>query len=147
MYIELTTKGKIVVIAFAVLGVIALYGFASSGDIKVPEGFNPGAQTGYYTIGGQYGDHLLNTVPNLVVVDCNSDNTNYLDGKLVTKAVWSTDSSMFINNNKPMLVYSTPDDAAVAYCKSLMGKVYGEVYMMQGGYEGWYAWVHRNDGG
>jgi hypothetical protein len=52
---------------------------------------------------------------------------------------------MFYNNNKPMLVYSTPDSYAVTYCKALMGKVYGDVYLMQGGYEGWYAWVHRND--
>jgi hypothetical protein len=146
MSIELTKKGKVVVIGLACIGVVMLWLFASSSVITNPgDGSKPGTITGFYRIDGQYGDHLINVEPNLLVVDANKNSTNYLHGFMVTKAIWSTDPSMFYNSQKPIMVYSTPDDAAAEYCTALVGKVYGQVYMMRGGYEGWYSWVHRND--
>ena len=144
--IELTKKGKIVVIGLASVGVMMLWLWATSVTINTPNGgLTPGTITGFYRIDAQYGDHLINTEANLLVVDANTNSTLYLQGLMVTKAIWSTDPTMFYNSAKPIMVYSTPDDAAAEYCNGLVGKVYGQVYMMRGGYEGWYAWIHRND--
>jgi len=147
MSIELTKKGKVVVIGLATIGIMLLWLFASSSVLTNPSTVPPGTTTGFYKIDGQYGDHLINTNADLLIVDANTNSTLYLQGFYVTKAVWSTDPSVYFGTSRPIMVYSTPDDAAAAYCQGLMGKVYGQVYLMKGGYEGWYAWVHRNDGG
>jgi len=143
--IELTKKGKVVAAGLVTIGILLLWLIASSS--MMPSGYKPGTTQGYYSVDSQRGDNLINTQADLLVVDANTDSSHYLQGFYVTKAVWSTDPSMYYDATRPILVYSTPDDAAIAYCKGLIGNVYGPIYMMQGGYEGWYAWIHRNDGG
>lgn len=142
MSIELTKRGKIVV---AVLIIVIIGTLVASRPLTINisngGGYQPGAVTGFYKVPPQDAQQLLNSNPSLIIVDCTPGGDNYQNDNKIPKAIWSTDSSAFYNQRISILIYSTPDDYAFNYAKSLIGKAYGEIYVLIGGIEAWNNWI------
>ena len=145
MYIELEPKGKVFIMFLIILGAITFLSTRST-DVTPPAGVGgnyPGAITGFYRIPPQNAEQLMNENPSAVVVDCNPGGSDFISGKKLPRAVWSPDANIYVGQHMLLLLYSTPDNIAIDYARSLVGRTYGEIYVMEGGYQGWENWINR----
>lgn len=148
MSIELEPKGKVFVGFLIVLGVLIFMSTRTS-TIVLPESVYtgetvlPGSVEGFYRIPPQDAEQLITSNPSVVIVDCNTAGTSFLAGERLPNAIWSPDASVYYGQRMTLLLYSTPDDTAVDYARNLVGKMYGEIYVLTGGYQAWYNWINR----
>lgn len=146
--IELETKGKVVVSFLIILGVIFFLSTRTS-NVALPEGVFysggtlPGSVEGFYRAPPQDIEQLIDSNPSAVVVDCDPTGVNYIAGKRLPRAVWSPSAKIYYGQHMTMILYSSSDETSINYARSLVGKMYGSIYMLTGGYQAWEGWVNR----
>jgi len=148
--IELEPKGKIFIVFLIILGSAVFLGTrgpASNLPTELYEGagYIPGTVEGFYRAPPQDIEQVLISNPSSVVVDCSTSGSEFLSGRKLPNAVWSPDSKIYYGQNMELILYSTPDDVAVAYAKDLVGKMYGTIYVLTGGQQAWRDWINRGN--
>ena len=148
--IELTLKGKVVVGFLGALLVIMLYSWMGGSSIAPPpvidggdgEPLPPsGTATGFYKVPPQDAQQLINTKKNLIVIDCSIGGADFIAGNSLPNAIWSVDPSAFYMQRTNILLYANDDSTSTDYAKALIGKLFGEIYVLMGGYGAWIAWT------
>jgi len=145
--IELETKGKIFIVFLIILGSTLFLATRSTptnlpANIYDGSSYIPGTVEGFYNTPPQDIEHLLQTNPSVVVVDCSTSGADFLAGRKLPGAVWSPDAKIYYGQNMELVLYSTPDEVAINYARSLVGKVYGHIYVLTGGQQAWANWIN-----
>ena len=146
MSIELEPKGKIFVVFLIIVGSMIFLSTRSTPTNLPSEFFEgdshiPGTVEGFYRAPPQDIEQLLQSNPSTVVVDCSTSGADFLSGRKLPNAVWSPDSKIYYGQNMELVLYSTPDEVAVNYARDLVGKMYGNIYVLTGGQQAWQDWI------
>jgi len=146
--IELEMKGKIFIVFLIIVGSALFLATRSTptnlpSDIYEGSGHIPGTVEGFYRAPPQDIEQVLASNPSVVVVDCSTSGSDFLAGRKLPNAMWSPDSSIYYGQNMELVLYSTPDEVAVNYARNLVGKMYGNIYVLTGGQQAWRDWITR----
>lgn len=144
--IEITSKGKVIVGFFVSLLILLIYFNMNASTMKPMSretGTPEGSVTGFYKVSPQDAEQLLKQNPSMIVVDCSATAIDFIAGRKLPKAVWSPDARVYYNQRIVLLIYGSSDDESTDYARSLVGKMYGEIYVLMGGYQAWHNWINR----
>ena len=146
--IELEPKGKIFIVFLIVVGSMLFLATRSTptnlpASIYEGDGHVPGTTAGFYNAPPQDVEQVINSNPSTVVVDCSASGADYLAGRRLPNAMWSPDASIYYGQNMELVLYSTPDTVALNYAKDLVGKMYGNIYVLTGGQQAWFDWINK----
>jgi len=144
--IELEKKGKIVIGCFIALSIFGLHSWMGTSTMQAPPvgtTYHSGVAVGYYQVPPQDAEQLINKKENLVVADCSVNGNDFKEGRVLPRAVWAPDASTFYNQHKNVLIYSDSSERSLNYAHDLVGKLYGEIYVLLGGYQAWSGWINR----
>ena len=107
------------------------------------QNYVPGSVEGFYRTPPQDIEQLINNNPSVVIIDCSSRSADFLAGKTLPNAKWSTTPSVYYGQNMVLILYSSNDDDAIDFATDLVGKMYGQVHVLLGGYPTWDTWINR----
>ena len=95
--------------------------------------------TSYENINVSFAKELIETNPNLTIVDCSGGcqeclwkNRHYLP-----RAQWIEFPEILYNYTSDLLIYSQYGIKSTDFCEQLLNHVYGEIYNLKGGYIAW----------
>jgi len=145
--IEIEPRGKLTIIGIVVI-IFVIFMLTRTPPEALPDEYyedniGPGTVTGFYQAPAQDIEQLITGNPSAIVIDCSSSSNDFMAGDKLPRAVWSPDVSIYYGQNMELILYSNPPDYAIDQARSLVGKMYGSVYVLTGGYSAWENWINR----
>lgn len=140
MSIEIQQKGY-VFIGFIIMIICIAFFATRSTNVTPPEGTYNNVNhftKGFFRSPPQDIDQLIKSNPTATIVDCSSDNTYFSGNQKIPNAIWSRNPLTLYDRKETLILYSTDDGSeSIEYAKELMNHVYGQVYILEGGFNAW----------
>ncbi|MFE3846111.1 rhodanese-like domain-containing protein [Thermoplasmatota archaeon] len=124
-------KKVITILGFVIIGLILITGCIDE---------QPGGQTGYIDVSAMETKELIDTKPELIIIDVSP---NYDNGHIPSAInYYIGDGSLdnvipSLDKNKEYLVYCHVDSASIGGAKKLVDAGFTMVYRLEGNYQAW----------
>ena len=142
-----------ILLVFIIIVAVVVFAY-SNGFFSFNEKNNvPTFTTTYTNITAEQAYNLINTTENLTIIDCRGlegcSHCQFNQGHLPGAELNDNPLTLYQNesdyqNTTDILVYSKNGTVGADFCSDLIGKVYGKIYNLEGGYEAWVAAGYLN---
>ena len=132
--IILLTLGTAVVLTVIAFSLILVFKSPSPEKPTIPR-----YTTSYENINVSFAKELIETSPNLTIVDCSGGclSCTWKSGAYLPRARWVEFPEVLYNYTSDIMVYCRIGTKSVNFCEQLLNHVYGKIYNLLGGYRAW----------